>query len=297
MIKRLIILVALVLSSAAFAGDIVEVIPYVGYQFFPYTPSLSCQPGKPQSNAVLVQAEQFWQVMCTSTKAGLKPLPPAARQTIVVLLDSILALPESDKLGADVQFLLGRIWLLNGSHAEAVTAFMQAMVTDSKNQEYATALALAFERQFKVLSADGQRQEMGLQVANQLSGRLLELQQPTATDFLMIGRVYYMSEVTPSAETILATGRTQFPQSGPLALAQALIELRMNNPNGALELLKINIGLTPEQVEIQRYLVGVAAWRTGKLDVAAEALSQVIKTNPRQGEARRLLKHIQSSVR
>jgi hypothetical protein len=186
----------------------------------------------------LAQAEEFWAVMCQLTKAGLKPLPPAARKTAVILLDSIMQVPESEKLGPETSYLLGRIWLLNGSPAEAATSFMEAMVTDPKTPAYADALAVAFERQFKLLSADGQRQEMGLQVANQLSGRLLELGTPTEDDYLMIGRVYYMSEVTPSAQAILATGRMQYPQSGKLALAQSLIELRMNNANMALDLLQ-----------------------------------------------------------
>lgn len=296
--KYTIVMLCMLISAVpAWAGDIVQLIPYVGYSHYPYTPSISCQPGKPMANAVLVQAEQFWQVMCTSTKAGLKPLPPAAQRTAAVLMDSIMQLPESEKLGAEVQYLLGRIWLLNANHAEAVTAFMQAMVTDPKPQEYASALAVAFERQFKLLAADGQRQEMGLQVANQLSGRLLDLQTPTPTDYLMIGRIYYMSEVAASAEAILATGRTQFPQSGLLALAQALIELRMANPNGALQLLQISKGVPPELEATQRYLVGVAAWQNGKLDVAAQSLSEALKLNPKLSEARRLQKLIQTSVR
>lgn len=295
--KRLVIVFLMVIAPAAWAGDVVQLIPYVGYSHYPYIPSISCQPGKPMANAVLVQAEQFWQVMCTSTKAGLKPLPPAAQRTAGVLMDSILQLPESEKLGAEVQYLLGRIWLLNGNHAEAVTAFMQAMVTDPKPQEYASALAVAFERQFKVLAADGQRQEMGLQVANQLSGRLLDLQTTTPTDYLMIGRIYYMSEVAASAEAILATGRTQFSQSGQLALAQALVELRMSNPNGALQLLQLSKGLPPEFEATQRYLLGVAAWQNGKLDVAAQSLAEALKLNPKLSEARRLQKLIQTSVR
>lgn len=287
--------IALVLTSLpVWAGDILELIPYVSYSLFPYTPSITCQPGKPQTNAVLVQAEEFWAVMCPSTKAGLKPLPPAARKTAVMLLDGIMQVPESEKLGPDTSYLLGRIWLLNGSPAEAATTFMEAMVSDPKVPAYADALAVAFERQFKLLSADGQRQELGLQVANQLSGRLLELGTPTVDDYLMIGRVYYMSEVTPSAETILSTGRMQYPQSGKLALAEALMQLRMNNPNGALDLLQKSVGLSPELEATQRYLVGVAAWRNGKLDVATQSLTDALRMNPKLSEARRLLKHLKN---
>lgn len=295
--KRFLWVVLVVIAPSVWAGDIVELIPYVQYSLYPYTPSLTCQPGKPQTNAILVQAEEFWAVMCPSTKAGLKPLPPAARKTAVMLLDSILQVPESEKLGPETSYLLGRIWLLNGSPAEAATTFMEAMVTDPKSPAYADALAVAFERQFKVLSADGQRQELGLQVANQLSGRLLEVGTPTVDDYLMIGRVYYMSEVTPSAEAILSSGHMQFPQSGKIALALALMELRMNNPNGALDLLQKNAGLSPEQEATRRYLVGVAAWRNGKLDIATQALKDALQVNPKLSEAKRLLKHIQTSVK
>lgn len=295
--KRLLWIALLLIAPSVWAADIVELIPYVSYSLYPYLPSVTCQPGKPQANAVLVQAEEFWAVMCPSTKAGLKPLPPAARQTAILLLDSIMQVPDSEKLGPETSYLLGRIWLLNGSPAEAATAFMEAMVTDPRTPAYADALAVAFERQFKVLSADGQRQEMGLQVANQLSGRMLELGTPTVDDYLMIGRIYYMSEVTPSAEAILSTGRLQYPQSGKLALAQALIELRMNNANTALELLKKSAGLSPELEATQWYLVGVAAWRNGKLDVATQSLKDALQMNPKLGEAKRLLKLIQTSVR
>ncbi len=290
--KKFLLPLFILVTSSAQAGDILELIPYVGYSHYPYLPGIACNTGKPQANAVLVQAEEFWAVMCPSTKAGLRPLPPAARKTAILLLDSIMQVPQSEKLGPETSYLLGRIWLLNGSPAEAATAFMEAMVSDPKVPAYADALTVAFERQFKVLSADGQRQEMGLQVANQLSGRLLELGAPTEDDYLMIGRVYYMSEVTASAEAILATGRMQYPQSGKLALAQALIELRMNNPNIALDLLKINAGLSPEQEATRRYLVGLAAWRNGKPDVAKLSLAEALKMNPRLSEARRLMKQI-----
>lgn len=291
-LKWIKVLVMILVPASVWAADIVELIPYVPYSLYPYLPSVVCQPGKPQANAVLVQAEEFWAVMCPSTKAGLKPLPPAARKTAIMLLDSIMQVPDSEKLGPETSYLLGRIWLLNGSPAEAATAFMEAMVTDPRTPAYADALAVAFERQFKVLSADGQRQEMGLQVANQLSGRMLELGTPTVDDYLMIGRIYYMSEVTPSAEAILATGRMQYPQSGKLALAQALIELRMNNANMALDLLKISAGLSPELEATQRYLVGVAAWHNGKLDVAKQTLTEALRLNPRLSEARRLMKQL-----
>lgn len=290
--KKILVGVFLLIAPMVSAGDITELIPYVSPSLFPYTPVLSCQPGKPQANAVLVQAEEFWAVMCPSTKAGLRPLPVAAKKTAELLIDSILQVPEAEKLGPETSFLLGRIWLLVGSPAEATTAFMEAMVSDSKVPIYAQAMAVAFERQFKLLSADGQRQEMGLQVANQLSGRLLEIQNPSPEDYLMIGRVYYMSEVSASAEAILATGLVQFPKSGQLALAQALIELRMNNANYSLQLLQRSVGLPTEYEALQRYLVGVAAWRNGKLDVAKQSLTDALKLNPRLSVARRLLKQL-----
>lgn len=290
--KKILVGIFMLIAPMVSAGDIVLLIPFVSPSLFPYTPALVCQPGRPQTNAVLVQAEEFWAVMCPSTKAGLRPLPTAAKKTAELLIDSILQVPESEKLGPGTSFLLGRIWLLTGNPAEAATAFMEAMVSDSKVPIYAQALAVAFERQFKLLSADGQRQEMGLQVANQLSGRLLEIQNATPEDYLMIARIYYMCEVAASAEAILATGLVQFPKSAKLALAQALVELRMNNANHALQLLQRSVGLVPEYEALQRYLVGVAAWRNGKLDVARQSLTEALKLNPRLSEARRLLKQI-----
>lgn len=288
--KRLLLVALLAMSPSVFAIDMVEVIPFVSPSLFPYTPVLNCHPGKPPVNAVMVQAEEFWALMCPSTKAGQKALPNAARQTASLLGEAIVQLPESEKLGAETAYLLGRIWLLSGSNAEAITSFMEAMVSDPRNPAYATALGVTFDRQFKILSADGQRQEMGLQVANQLSGRLMDIQSPTPDDYLMIGRVYYMCEVTASAEAILATGLVQFPNSPKLALAQALVALRMNNPNYALTLLRKSAGLPAEYEATQRYLAGVAAWMNGKLDVALQSLNEALRLNPKLGEARRLIK-------
>jgi hypothetical protein len=53
------------------------------------------------------------------------------------------------------------------------------------------------------------------------------------------------------------------------------------------------VGLTPEQEATKRYLVGVAAWRNGKLDVASQSLTEAFRMNPKLSEAKRLQKHIQ----
>jgi predicted Zn-dependent protease len=90
----------------------------------------------------------------------------------------------------------------------------------------------------------------------------------------------------------------QFPKSGVLALANALVALRMNQATAAAQFVQRSMGAVPAEYDtLQRYLLGVAAWRLGKLDVAAQALQEVIKANPRNNDAKRLLKQIQSSVR
>lgn len=294
---RYLAVVVLLISSVVLAvagGD--EVAQYIGYKYFPYTPHLGCNPGKPQSNAVLVQAEEFWNVMCSSTKAGEKNLPPAAQTTAQLLLDSILQVPESEKLGAEAQYLLGRFWLLNGSLAEATTTIMDAMVSDPNSPEYASALAVTFDRLFKTLDSDGQRQEMGIQVANQMAQRLLTMTTPKPEDYLMTARVYYMSDVPSSAISILDSGTMLYPKSSLLELAKVLPTLRMNDANSAALYLKKSIGLPAEYDSLQQYLTGVTTWRLGRLDIATEALSLVIKKDRRQNDAKRLLKHIRASV-
>jgi len=293
-----VLLMMLVLAPVAgIAGNSEDLTPYLNYKYFPYTPHLGCQPGKPQSNAILVQAEEFWGVMCESTKAGTKRLPPAAQATAQLLLDSILQMPESEKLGADTQYLLGRFWLLNGSLAEAITTFMDAMLSDPNTPEYASALAVSFERFYNSTKDATERQEMGIPVANQMSQRLLSMTTPKVDDYLMVARIYYMSNVPVSAAAVLNSAMTSFSNSSTLALAAVLSALRVNDINSAAAYLQKTVGLPVEYDSTQKYLLGVTAWRLGKLDVATEALKQVIQKNRRQNDAQRLLKLIRSSVR
>lgn len=289
--KRIIIMASFLLCTTAFAaGGVEEVMPYLGVKHFPYAPSISCQANKALPNADLAEAEQFWVAQCPLTKAGAKRLAKPAQVVLQGLLDKVLVLPEEITRSADAQFLIGRLWLLNQSKAEAITYLIHAVELDSRAM-FATALAAAFERHFPQL-VEGQRQELDLQVANLLGARLTTLASPSADDFLMTARLYYMGDVIAGADAILQSAHERLPQSASVALAQAMVTLCLNNASDASAMLSKLTTVPPALESLRQYLMGIAEWRTGKLDMALQSLANAIKLAPRNTDAKRLQKQI-----
>lgn len=287
--KNLVGVFLIMVSAVGMAADVVDVIPYTGLKHFPYTPTMSCQAGKTGANITLVEAEQFWGAWCAKTKAGELRLPKPAAVALQGLLDKILTIPEQETLSPDAQYLIGRLWLLNRSPAEAIGYFQRAVEADSAQRIFATALSVAFNRHFSTL-VEGQRQEMAFQLANLLAGRLSSLPTPNADDFLLPSRLYYMADSVPSAAALLQVAHDQLPQSDAISIAFSLCLSRIQQAQDAVKILEGIKSVGSESTRL--YLLGVAAWQLGKLDVAREALLQAATLNPKNADAKRLLKQI-----